>query len=404
MIGIGLLGLGTVGTGIVEILEERKEEIRELLGSTIEIRKILVLNKDKPRRIPIDRDLVTTNYEDLISDKEIQIVVEVTGDQDRAYDYVKEALESGRHVVSANKALVSKYFEELSQLAADKNLAFLYEASVAGAVPVIKALKDQLRLNRIGEVGGIVNGTCNFILTKMEEEELDYGQALKEAQELGYAELDPRADVGGLDSLRKLRILASLALQTQVLEETIILEGIEKICKLDMEMANKLDRRIKLIARARLVEEGFQALVMPSLLKKDKQLAGVRGAFNMVEFRGDKVGCLSFYGLGAGGQPTANAVLNDLLDIVMDNFSSANPLVQVALENAGGKISDRFYVRINKSKGGLDQALEAIVEEVIISGPQLVFITKVLQLDEIYHVLEGQSISREDYFIARLED
>ena len=403
MIGVGLLGLGTVGTGIVEILEDRKKELEELLGEPVVIRKILVLNKKKPRKLSTDRYVITTDFKDLINDKDIQIILEATGDQDRAYRYLKEALIGGKHVVSANKALVSKHLEELSLLAEEKGLAFLYEASVAGGIPVLKALKDQLRLNRINMIGGIVNGTCNYILTRMEDEGLDYSQALKEAQEIGYAELDPRFDVEGLDSLRKLRILASLALQTKVGEEDILLEGIERISKLDLELANKLGRRFKLVATARRVEGGFEALVMPSLLKKESQLSGVCGAYNMVELTGDKIGSLSFYGLGAGGLPTANAVLSDLLDIAVGAYPRKSPLGQEALTSLGGKLEASFYLRINKYNCELEQAFKPIIEELLFSGTQLVVLTKKLPLKEIYYQLESKSISKKDYFLARLE-
>ena len=247
MINIGLLGLGTVGTGVVEILAEREKEISLLLGKELNIKKVLVKNINKKRDVKLKPDTIVSDFNEILNDDEISIVIEVTSDVDTSYEYIKAALNKGKAVVTANKALVSKYFEELSSLADEKGVSFLYEASVGGGIPILKPLKEELILNEITDVQGILNGTCNYILTRMFNEGLDYGEVLANAQELGYAEMNPAADVEGDDTLRKLRILASLALQGKVGEEDIILEGINKITSFDVRQIKLMDSTVKLI-------------------------------------------------------------------------------------------------------------------------------------------------------------
>jgi homoserine dehydrogenase len=246
MINIGLLGLGTVGLGIVEILDKRKDELKAILGSELRIKKILVKNNSKKRSIDIEREMIVTDFEDILEDEDISIIIEVTSDLENSYKYIKKALNAGKHVVTANKAVVSKYFEELSSLASEKKLAFLYEASVGGGIPILKPLREQTAINEITKVQGILNGTCNYILTRMFEEGMDYEDTLKIAKELGYAEVDPTADVEGYDTLRKLRILGTIALRGKISEEDMILDGISSITAFDMEQIKKYEFNSKI--------------------------------------------------------------------------------------------------------------------------------------------------------------
>lgn len=326
MLNIGLLGLGTVGQGVVEIISKRKKELEELLNKKIRIKKILVKNMDKKRNIILPEDILTDNFNDIIEDDEIQLIIEATSSLGEGYRYVKEGLERGKHVVTANKAIVSRYFEELTALALENRVAFLYEASVAGGIPILKPLKEHIPLNRINEIQGILNGTCNYILTKMFEDDLDYDEALKIAQDLGYAESDPVADVEGYDTLRKLRILSSLGLQRKILEDDILLEGIDNIKSFDIEQIKKLNSVIKLIGEAKHYEDGYVAIVLPTIVAKDTYFSTINGAFNSISFKGDNVGELKFYGPGAGKLPTANAILTDVLDIGLNTYRNKNLL------------------------------------------------------------------------------
>ena len=332
MINIGLLGLGTVGKGVVEILNKRQKELEDLTGRKVRVKKILVKNVDKDRGMDLEEGVITGDFEEILNDQDISIIVEVTSDLEESYTYIKKSLSAGKHVVTANKAVVSKYFEELSQLAADKDLAFLYEASVGGGIPVLKPLKEELALNKGIMIQGILNGTCNYILTRMVNEGKDYEEILKIAQDLGYAEADPTADVEGEDTLRKLRILATLVLQGRITEEDILSYGISSITSWDIENIKNMDSTIKLIGEARLTDEGYIALVHPTIIRNDSQFANVDMAFNSIIFRGENVGELKFYGPGAGKLPTANAVLRDVLDIINDSYWKGNPWEQISLK------------------------------------------------------------------------
>lgn len=404
MIKIGLLGLGTVGTGFVEILKNREKEIFNLLETEISIKKILVKNIDKKRHVDLDKDILTLNFEDILYDDEISIVVEVTGDLDQAYEYIKLALKKGKSVVTANKAIVSKYFEELSTLAAEKGVSFSYEASVGGGIPIIKPLKEELILNKISQVQGILNGTCNYILSNMFKENLNYDQVLKKAQELGYAEIDPRADVEGHDSLRKLRILGTLALQGKIEEKDIVLEGIERINRFDIEQIKLMKSTIKLIGEVRETEDGFSAVVMPTIVKEKSYFASVNMAYNSVSIKGDNIGELKFYGLGAGKLPTGDAVLRDVLDIGLGFSRKENPLGERILKNNNSKIQASYYLRIAKSKEDIYKAVETIAKKTLSIEENIAIITEKIEFKKIMDILSSLGIGKDDYFIGRILD
>jgi homoserine dehydrogenase len=402
MINIGLLGLGTVGTGIVEILNNRKDELKRIIGQEINIKKILVKNLNKEREVKLDEGILTNDFNEILNDKEISIIIEVTGDLGRSYEYITEALNSGKNVVTANKAVVSKYFEELSALASEKNLAFLYEASVGGGIPVIKPLKEQLAFNEISEVQGILNGTCNYILTRMIDEGKDYDEVLKIAQELGYAEADPTADVEGHDTLRKLRILATLSLQGRVTEEDIILNGISSITSFDINHIKNMDSTVKLIGEARAYEDGFTAVVQPVIVKNNNYFANVNMAFNSVAFKGNNVGELKFYGAGAGKLVTANAVLSDVLDVILASYRKGNPLGQNKLKNNNDKIKGSYYLRISASNEDIASALRDISSKVLSEGSTTAIITEEIEISKINKLISSFEIDKKDYFLARI--
>lgn len=403
MINIGLLGLGTVGTGVIEILEKRHSEIESLVGKEIKIKKILVKNKNKKRDID-EGYIIATHFEEILKDDDISIVIEVTGDLEQSYEYIKLALNEGKHVVTANKAVVSKHFEELSGLADEKRVSFLYESSVGGGIPILKPLKEEVILNRITDVQGILNGTCNYILTRMFNEGLDYGEVLMKAQELGYAEADPTADVEGHDTLRKLRILGTLALQGKIEEEEIMFEGISKITAFDVRQIKLMKSTVKLIGEVRELEDGYIAVVLPTIIKGDSYFANVNMAYNSVSFSGDSVGELKFYGSGAGKLPTGDAVLRDVLDIALGNNIIKSPLGSRELKNNNLEFKEQYYLRVSKSGEEIFKAMEGISKEVLSTKDNIAIITKEIEMNKVLHLLSSMDIKDEEYFIARILD
>lgn len=402
MVNIGLLGLGTVGTGIVEILNDRKEQLKVLTGKEINIKKILVRNLKKERGVKLEEGILTMDFNEILRDKEINIIVEVTGDLECSYEYITEALKAGKNVVTANKAVVSKYFEELSSLASEKNLAFLYEGSVGGGIPVIKALREQLSLNKISEVQGILNGTCNYILTSMIDEGKSYDEALKIAQELGYAESDPTDDLEGYDTLRKLRILATLSLQGKITEEDIVLNGISSIKSFDINNIKAMDSTIKLIGEVKVCEYGFTAVVQPVVVKNNSHFANVNNAFNSVLFKGDHIGELKFYGAGAGKLATANAVLSDVLDIILDSCRKGNPLGKNNLKNNNDKLKGNYYLRISTPNKDIISVLRDISNKILSEESNIAIITEEVEIAKINNLISLLGIDKKDYFLARI--
>ncbi len=404
MIKIALLGLGTVGTGVVDILEERKKEISQLLGKEIKVKKILVKDINKKRDVNVEEGTIIDNFQEIIDDEEISLIVEVTSEIEKCYEYIKESLKKAKDVVTANKAVVSRHFEELSSLAEENDVSFLYEASVGGGIPILKPLKEELVINEISELQGILNGTCNYILTRMFNEGLDYGEVLKAAQELGYAEMDPSADVEGLDTLRKLRILGTLALQGKILEDDIILEGIDKITSFDVRQIKLMKSTVKLIGEIAKLEDGYSAIVLPTIVKNKSYFASVNMAYNSVNFAGDNIGELKFYGSGAGKLPTGDAVVRDVLDIALGFDRKKNPLGDRDLKNNNAKISDRYYLRISDSKEEIVRKLESISEEVLSTKDNIAIITNKIELEKIMEIIKSLNVGNDEYFIARILD
>jgi homoserine dehydrogenase len=313
-INIGLLGLGTVGSGVVKILRENAHNIEQKIGNPIALKKILVRNIAKHRDVDCDASL-TDNADDILNDPDIDIVVEVIGGEEPAKEYIIRALKAGKHVVTANKDVLAKYGHDLFAAAESSSADLMFEASVGGGIPIIRPLKQCLAANKITEVMGIVNGTTNYMLTKMTNERVDFAEVLKEAQAKGYAEADPTADVGGWDAARKIAILSSIAFGTRVSLDDVYVEGITDITLQDIEYASELGYVIKLLAIAKDDERGIDVRVHPAFIPSNHPLATVNDVFNAIYVKGNAVGEAMFYGRGAGQMPTASAVAADIIDV-----------------------------------------------------------------------------------------
>lgn len=313
-IKIGLLGSGTVGSGVIRVLEMNRPQITERVGTPIEIKTVLVRDVKKPRP-QLGCVKLTDKIEDILDDPEIDVVVELMGGIHPAREYMLRAMEAGKSVVTANKDVVAQFGKDMFAMAEKKDVDFRFEASVGGGIPIITPLKQCLTANRITEILGIVNGTTNYMLTKMTECGADYDTVLKEAQAKGYAEANPSADVDGLDAARKAAILASLAFNTRVQLEDVSVEGITKITPDDIEYAKDLGYVIKLLAVGKdSDEDGVDVRVHPVFLPKTHPLASVNGVYNAIFVRGNAIGEAMFYGQGAGSLPTASAVVSDIID------------------------------------------------------------------------------------------
>lgn len=349
-IKVGLLGLGTVGTGVWKLLRMRADVMERTIGAQLEIKKILVHNKNKKRE-GVDAELLTDDWREIVGDEEIQIVIEVMGGIEPAKTIILEALRAGKNVVSANKDLIAEEGRELLDTAQQYGKDFLFEAAVAGGIPIIRPLKQCLAANEISDVLGIVNGTTNYILTKMFEEGMEFEAALKQAQELGYAEADPTADVEGLDAGRKVAIMASIAFHSRVVFSDVYTEGITKITAADIAYAREFDSVIKLLGVARNTENGIEVGVYPVMLPKDHPLASVRESFNAVFIHGDAVDDAMFYGRGAGEMPTASAVAGDVIDVARDLAYECTGRIsctcyrQIPVKDFG-EVRNKFFLRM----------------------------------------------------------
>lgn len=323
-ISIGLLGLGVVGSGVIKIVEDHQEELVHQLGRGVKVEKVLVRNIEKARQIEIDHSLLTTDSADVLANPNIDVVVEVMGGVEDARKYILEALQAKKHVVTANKDLIALHGPELEETARQHGCDLFYEASVGGGIPLLRGLSDGLVSDRIQQVMGIVNGTTNYILTKMDQEGQSYEDALQKAQELGFAEADPTADVEGLDAARKMVILARLSFFTNVELEDVEVEGISKLSLDDIEYGKKLDLTMKLIGFANRHDNQIEVSVQPTFLSKNHPLAAVSDEYNAVYVNGEAVGETMFYGPGAGSLPTATAVMSDVVEAIKNMLLGVN--------------------------------------------------------------------------------
>ncbi|HUE75384.1 MAG TPA: homoserine dehydrogenase [Chloroflexota bacterium] len=346
---IGLLGAGVVGGGTYEVLTRKSDQITEQVGVPVRVRRVLVRDLEKIRETIIPAELLTTRAEDILEDPEIDVVVEVMGGEEPARTLMMAAIESGKHVVTANKEVIAKFGFELMRMADERGVDLFFEASVGGGIPIIRVLRRDLLANDITAIQAIINGTTNYILTEMERGQ-DYLDALRHAQRLGYAEADPRNDVQGIDAAYKLAILASLAFRAHVRPSDIRHAGIEELQAKDFRYAQEMGYVIKLIAMARLVDDEIEVAVHPMLIPRDHHLASVKGVYNAVLIEGDQIDQMMLYGRGAGAKPTASAVLADL-GAVARNIVHGNP-ERLGVPRNGRRVRHfdemeaRFYIRM----------------------------------------------------------
>ncbi|MDK9692704.1 MAG: homoserine dehydrogenase [Sulfurimonas sp.] len=369
MIKVGIIGVGTVGASVVNILRDNADVISARAGVDIVAKSGVVKNMSKDRSSLGIK--ISDNVDDVLEDKEIDIVVELMGGVEEPFEIVKRALKNGKAVVTANKALLAYHRYELQEIAQD--IAFEYEASVAGGIPIINALRDGLSANHIESIMGIMNGTCNYMMTKMTNEGVAYDAILKEAQELGYAEADPTFDVGGFDAAHKLLILASIAYGIDAKPEDILIEGIQNISQDDIAFAKEFGYVIKLLGIAKKDKNEVELRVHACLIKKEAMIAKIDGVMNGISVVGDKVGETLYYGAGAGGNATASAVVANIIDIARSGKSKPmlgfdRPMEGKLTLKEAGNIESKYYLRINVSdKIGVLARITKIFEENSIS-------------------------------------
>lgn len=378
-IQVGLLGLGTVGGGVYKVLQAHAADIACKVGVPVTVKKVLVRDTSKQRRVTVPAELLTTDAADILDDPDIHIAVELLGGEQPALSYMLRAFQNGKHVVTANKDVVAKHGRELFGAAAERQRDFEFEGSVAGGIPIIRPLKQCLAGNKISDIIAIVNGTTNFMLTKMTQEGADYAAVLAEAQRLGYAEADPSADVGGLDAARKIAILASIAFGTRVTVDDVYVEGITHLTPADIAYAGELGFVVKLLAIARERDGAVEVRVHPAFVPVTHPLAAVNDVFNAIFVRGDAVGETMFYGRGAGEMPTASAVVADIIDVARNIVHGSNsrilctcfsqrPLLPIA------ETASPFYIRLRvQDKPGVLAAIASAF------GAQQVSLHSVLQ-------------------------
>jgi homoserine dehydrogenase len=383
---IGIIGLGTIGCGTIQILQENGDVLAERLGAIVEVVRAADLELDRPRNVKLDPAILTTDARDIVNDPDVQIVVELIGGIEPARTFILEAMEQGKHVVTANKALLSEHWQELVEKAEESGVSLLYEGSVAGGIPLIRAIKVGLVANRIHAVTGIINGTCNYILTRMSREKRPYEEVLAEAMEMGYAEADPAMDVDGIDSAQKLSILVNLCFNTPISYKELPYQGITDVTTMDLEMAEEFGYTVKLLASANNRNGSVEAWVHPALVPEGHPLAPVDNVFNAVYIEDDNLGSSLYYGRGAGDLPTGSAVVADIISCARDILSGAVGRVPVGgsitgtssgtspgnspgqtsgktLQLADDNVSE-YYVRISaKDQPGVLSAISGVLGE-----------------------------------------
>jgi homoserine dehydrogenase len=380
MINIGIIGFGTVGSGTVKILLGNRDILLERLGFEINLKRIVARNIRKDRAIKVPEGVLTTDVYAVLDDPDIQIVVELIGGISPAKDYILNAISNGKHVVTANKALLATEGDEIFSAARKAGVEIGFEASVAGGIPIIKVIREGLVANRIKAVYGIINGTSNYILTKMTEENVEFSDALKEAQRLGYAETDPTLDIEGADSAHKLAILAFLAYGIPFPFNEIYTEGISQISPLDIGFASEFGYKIKLLAIAKSTEGGIELRVHPTMIPKDYLISKVDGPFNAVYIDGDATGSTLYYGRGAGSLPTGSAVVSDIVNIARDirkNVRERLPLIVKTAKDVRVKpiedITSMYYFRFSAlDKPGVLSKISGILGNYNISIAQVI--------------------------------
>lgn len=380
-IGIGLLGLGIVGTGVARTLLEKRETIARRVGCPLELRGVLV--RDAARERAVSGLRLTTAVDEILSDPSVQIVVEVLGGEEPAYTYIRQAIAAGKQVVTANKEVVAKHGPELLAAAAQAGVELAYEAAVGGGIPVIGPFKLDLLANDISQVTAIINGTTNYIITRMSQSGLDFATALREAQDAGYAEPDPRNDVEGIDAAYKLAILATLAFHSRVQPNDVYREGITGLSPSDFRYAQELGYTIKLLAIGKLTAAGLELRVHPTMIPTSTLLASVDGVFNAVQVDGDLVGRVLFYGRGAGAGPTSSAVVADVIDLAQRLPGGPGPRVPLlSYEDVRirplAEVCTRYYIRlVAADRPGVIAAIARIF------GERSISLSSVIQKEDV---------------------
>ncbi|WP_100374691.1 homoserine dehydrogenase [Bacillus sp. FJAT-45037] len=376
-INVGLLGLGTVGTGVISIIEQHQQELQHKVGCSVNVKKVLVRNLEKKRGVSLDRSLLTTNPDDVCQNPDIDVVIEVMGGVEDTKQYLIEALRQKKHVVTANKDLMALHGAELLRIASENGSDLYYEASVAGGIPILRSLADGLAADRIKKMMGIVNGTTNYILTKMSQEGSSYDDVLAQAQELGFAESDPTADVEGLDAARKMAILATLGFSMDVKLADVSVKGISSVSDRDLYYCDQLGYTMKLIGLAKRDDDRIEVSVGPTLLPNEHPLASVHNEYNAVYVYGNAVGETMFYGPGAGSLPTATAVVSDLITVMKNMKLGVNghavhaPLHEKVLKE-DREIESKYFFRMRVTdKAGTFQAITSLFAEHEVSFEKL---------------------------------
>jgi homoserine dehydrogenase len=410
-IQIGLLGLGTVGTGVVKLLQNHQDKLIHQTGCPVKIKKVLVQEVDKERAAEASGLYLTTDYEDVLNDPEIDILIEVMGGVEQTKEYLLHALKTNKHVITANKDLMALHGSELLTAASEHGCDLFYEASVAGGIPILRSIVEGLASDRITKMMGIVNGTTNYILTKMSKYGLKYEDVLKEAQELGYAEANPEADVDGLDAARKMAILATLGFSMKIDLDDVKVNGITKITEEDLQYGKQLGYTMKLIGLAHREGEKVEVSVQPAFVADTHPLASVHDEYNAVYVYGEAVGETMFYGPGAGSLPTATAVVSDLVAVIknmrlgVNGQSAVTPQYEKKLKEKD-EIYSKFFLRLHvKDEVGVFADITAIFSEYGVS------LEKILQLPvrkneiaEIVLVSHRASLSNFEDILVKLND
>ena len=346
-IGVALLGLGTVGGGTYRILKEMKEDIKRTDGVEIEVLHVLERDVEKAKALGVDPAIVSTDINNVVNNPDIKIVAEFFGGIEPARSFLIASLKAGKSIVTANKEMFSKCRDDLESAAKEGNAGLYFEASCVGGVPIIRTLQAGMQGNRIQSIMGIVNGTTNYILTKMSDEGLEYADVLKEAQRLGYAEANPSADVDGFDSMYKLSILSGLCFHKKVPLDKIYREGISKISKIDIEAGKSFGYTLKLLAIGKNVSGKIEARVHPTFIKNDNPIASVKGSFNAVLLNGDNVGDIMLYGRGAGDLPTGSAIVSDIVYAAVQSEHKLSYVAPTTDEDFNTDFESEYYVRMS---------------------------------------------------------
>lgn len=422
---VGLLGLGTVGTGVVRIVEGHQEDLSSQVGSPITIERIAVKHLEKYRSVNVDQGKLTEDPWAVIRDPEIDVIVEVMGGIEQTKTYILEALERGKHIVTANKDLMALHGAEILAKAQEKQCDVFYEASVAGGIPIIRTLIEGFSSDRIMKIMGIVNGTTNFILTKMSQEGASYEDVLAEAQELGYAEADPTSDVEGLDAARKMAILGTLGFRTNVELQDVSVKGISQVTKEDIAYAKRLGYEMKLLGIAERQDDEFSISVQPTMVRKGHPIAAVNGVFNAVYVYGEAVGETMFYGAGAGEMPTATSVVADLVAVIKNLKLGVNGLKAIVPYKPKKLKTDEqimyknfILLHVDDKAGVLAQitqvfaqynvSLESVVQQPNEHNPdaEIIIVThnaSKASMDEVLNHFEGLEVIRRIKSVYRVE-